>query len=260
MINIFKKSKETGEKKEVDRTLIFYGIVFALILVLSLTSRLLKNNEKPVENTPPVNTVEKDNKIDIEEMVKVLENNNFDMELSIIADTDILNVIKRKENINKELVSVTCRDETKNYYRNNYDIYLIEEESYSLTNNVKFYNDYDDTFISITNILKLIDVSNDSLDLKEENYDIKRYKVSVEDTLKIYNNYKGLNIDKKYNGEDKVDINYKDEKLLGITLDLTSFYKNVNSDYRSIKYYFTFDNIGSADISEISNIIDKNIN
>ena len=191
MKRIFKKSDNNIEKNdssfETNKSLIFYGIAFIILVLISIIFNYLNNAsiDAKKEMAKENRNITSSEETNINELINALKNNNYDLELSINTESDILNLIIRRENVNRELISVTYRENISNYYRNNHDIYLLQNNDYRIQNNVNFYNGYDETFTIINNILKLIEESKNLITLEEENYKINRYKIDVQEVLEI---------------------------------------------------------------------------
>lgn len=265
MRNIFKNKKEeyekeitknetkiTSEEKNKKET-IFYGIVFGIILILSLITKFTsKDNENKNNND---NSTQSTNTIDNEDgLLKSLDNNNYDADLTIIADTDLLNLLIRKESQTKELIAKTYRDENQIFYINGDKIYKYSNNNFILDNSSNIYNRYDKTFMVMVNVNELIEKHTYEIDLKEEDYDIKRYKIEASRVIGIYNDYNKTDLNKRVSGEVILDIYYNEDTLKGMKLDLTNLYQNLNYDYIKVIYTYEFANFNKINIASLMEV------
>ncbi len=255
MKNIFKSKKE-NEKSDVNKPIdpeksgkemVFYGVIFCIILIVAV---IMKFADTPKESTNANNNDKSgsNEKILEKNLLEELSENNYDADLTIIADTDLLNLLIRKESETKELISKTYRGENNIYYINASKIYKAVNNQFILEEKSNIYNNYDTTFINIENIHELINQHTYELDLKEEEYDIKRYKIEAKKVIEIYNEYNNADIIKRVSGEVILDIYYDKDNLKGLKLDLTNLYENLNFDYRKVIYTYEFDNFNKIDI------------
>ncbi len=265
MRNIFKNKKEDLENKitknetkitfeeKNKKEMIFYGVVFGIILILSLITKYTsKENEN--KNNNDNNSTQSTNTNDEEGLLKSLNNNNYDADLIIIADTDLLNLLIRKENETKELIAKTYRDENQIFYINGDKIFKYSNNNFIIDNNSKIYNNYDKTFMDMDNINELIEKHTYEIDLKEEDYDIKRYKIEASRVIDIYNDYNKTDLDKRVSGEVILDIYYNKDDLKGLKLDLTNLYQNLNYDYIKVTYTYEFANFNKINIASLMEV------
>lgn len=261
--DVFKTKKSSEENLEneynqpvdpskVKKENTFYVIAFVVIMIVALIMKFTDKAEEPkTDNNNASEEVSTNENVDY---LKDIEKNNFDADITIIADADLLNLLIRRESINKELISKTYRGENLVYYINGDKTYKNINGTFSLDTNSNIYNDYDTTFLNISNLQSLIDDHTYEINLKEEEYSIKRYKIEASRVIDIYNEYNDTKIKKRVSGEVILDVNYKDEELLGLRLDLTNLYENLDYEYRKVIYTFEFDNFGKIDIKSFINV------
>lgn len=251
------KNKKNEEVEPVNknierenRTTYFYAIIFLIILLFALISKSVsKGEDKPVTpSNDEINNVEEKSSL-----LDVLKENNFDMKLLVFANNNITEYLIRRESENKELIYKSYNDKGNVYYKNDGTLYELSNGKATITN-VNIFDDVTKTFLDINNINKLIANKTYELDLTEEEYDIKRYKIEVSRVITIFNEYNRKDIKKSVSGESILDINYSKNELKAIKLDLTSLYKNLNYDDEKVIYYYEFSNYNEIDISSILNL------
>lgn len=243
----FKKNQEElsdeEKRKKALTTLLIYGAFFALIIVFSLISpKDNSNNQKQII----------DKKEDMSSLYESISKDNFDGQISIIGDADIILVDIFRDNIDKELLSKTYREKVYNYLRigNNYYEVNLDNKTYKKENNIKIYNNYDTTFLNISNILKLID-GIEKTDIQEESYNIARYKTNLSKALNIYNEINKTNYTAEEDSEIIIDINYS-ENIEKIIIDMTKIHNIIKkTTYNKLMYTITFNSIGEIDLSSI---------
>lgn len=248
----FKKQKTDSEDQPQDaetdkRTMYFYAAVFLIILVFSVVSNFFsdRSDEKDESENQPNQQTET-----FTTPINLIESNNFDMELIIRADSDLINFLIRRQSANKELISKTHGSFSKIYYKDADKLYEADGKLKQI-DNIDLYNGYDTTFINTDNLINLVKNKTHEISLKEENYDIKRYKIEISKVINIYNEYNKSDLKKTVSGEVIMDVNYKGEELLGITLDLSALYHNFSSSYSKVIYYFEFEHFNEVDMSSI---------
>lgn len=241
----FSKIQDTERSKRENT---FYFIFFIIILIAAVILKFTDNNDKEKTNTTDNSTNQEVSTNEDKEYLKDLDKNNYDVEINIIADTDLLNLLIRKESFSKELISKTYRDETAIYYINSNKTYKSVSSDFILDNNPNIYNEYDTTFFNVLNLKELINKHTYEVSLKEEEYNIQRYKIEISRVIDTYNEYNKTSLKKRVSGEVILDINYTNEKLIGLKLDLTSLYENLDYDYRKVIYTYEFDNFNEIDI------------
>lgn len=239
------------EKSKKENT--FYVIAFVVIMAAALILKFTENKEEN-KNDNNTNTPEEVSTNENKEFLSDIEKNNFDADLTIIADSDLLNLLIRRESLTKELISKTYRGENLVYYVNGDKVYKNLNGAFTIDTNSNIYNNYDTTFLNMSNIQDLIDNHTYEVDLKEENYNIKRYKIEASRVIDIYNKYNDTKVKRRVSGEVILDINYTEDELLGLKLDLTNLYENLEYDYRKVVYTYEFDNFGKIDIKSFMEV------
>ncbi len=247
--NIFKREKKVltdeEKRKKAIITLLAYVAFFVFVMLFSMLS---KGPDNTNSNNKPVDTVE-----DISLLYEEIKNNNFEGEINITGDSDIILVRFQRDSLDKELISKTYREKVSNYLRignNHYEINL-DEGKYSKKENIKIYNNYDTTFLNVVNVLKLIE-GIQKTDLKEESYNIARYKLSLIKALEVYNEINGTNYSIEADEEYIIDVNYSSD-IEKIIIDMTKIHNIVkNTTYNKLTYTITFSSIGKVDLSTIN--------
>jgi len=245
--DLFSKIKTTNENQKNLIYLIGYGalILIALIYVnLAPNSGEKKENYK--ENTNEV--VE----INIKEELEQIKD-NYSHKITI-KDGISKYIVERDIQDQKEIGLITTEEEQTNYIYID-DYYIIKDETNIIKEEVNVFRDYDGTFAKAENILAILNKAKEEIDLEEEKYKIKRYKISLSEFVTTYNQINKTDYRTDYNDVIIVNINYN-EKIESINMDLTTFYNNIlNLQKNEIIYTIEFSNIGKVDLTGLENII-----
>lgn len=214
------------KEKKILKIILYVGFLFILIIISKLLSNQSTNNNN------------KSNKTFTN---KLKEFSNYESTVHLVLDGDAV-TLKYEKIKNAEMGSRIYHDETKNYLKYNNNYYEVNgTEFIKLDEFNKLV--YDDTFIDINNIIKILDLK----EIKSNNlYDLK-------DILNIYNEVKNtsyFDINNK-----KITMNYEeDNNVININLDLTNLYNLVNNkEESSVIYKISFKEINGRDISFIEN-------
>lgn len=214
------------KEKKILKIILYVGFLFILIIISKLVSNQSTNNNN------------KSNKTFTN---KLKEFSNYESTVHLVLDGDAV-TLKYEKIKNAEMGSRIYHDETKNYLKYNNNYYEVNgTEFIKLDEFNKLI--YDDTFIDINNIIKILDLK----EIKSNNlYDLK-------DILNIYNEVKNtsyFDINNK-----KITMNYEENNnVININLDLTNLYNLVNNkEESSVIYNISFKKINGRDISFIEN-------
>ncbi len=214
------------KEKKILKIILYVGFLFILIIISKLVSNQSTNNNN------------KSNKTFTN---KLKEFSNYESTVHLVLDGDAV-TLKYEKIKNAEMGSRIYHDETKNYLKYNNNYYEVNgTEFIKLDEFNKLV--YDDTFIDINNIIKILDLK----EIKSNNlYDLK-------DILNIYNEVKNtsyFDINNK-----KITMNYEeDNNVININLDLTNLYNLVNNkEESSVIYKISFKEMNGRDISFIEN-------
>lgn len=239
-MSIFKFNKNKEEEntsKEVGKSTYFYSIVFLIVLGFALFSNFFGSTNTKKQETTPVEIVDQN-------LFESLKDNNFEIKFLIIKDMEIKKYIIERESINTEIVTQIYKDTTEKYIIKENKVYkdekIIETSIFDKTESF---------FMNIENIKNLINNKTYEIDLKEENYDIKRYKIEMSTLLASYNKISKEDIKKLVSGEIIIDVNYKNKDIESIKMDLTALYKNLEFDYENVIYYIEFSNKGKIKLN-----------
>lgn len=245
-----KKKEDLTDEERKSRALLTlggYGIVFVLIIIIGFIGSL---DDKNTNNN--YNNLNNQSTTTLTERYEALKENNFDSDISLIKDTDILLIGVRRENINKELIMKRYKDQTNYYYTEDNTFYEINQELTEINkiDEISIYNDFDTTFLNIENILALVkDESN--ITLTEENYYIERYKIDETKALNIYNTANSTAIITDKDFTITVDIHYN-ENIEKIVMDLTDIYNVIKGTaYTNVSYSMTFSDINNITIPDL---------
>ena len=245
-----KKVYTEDEKLQNDKKkLIIYVVVFAvLIIFMRFTNNANPSNTNSNNNTNNQSEV-KDNVL---ELLTELKNNNYEMNLSIIVDTDLVNIIKRIQDKDTEIYYITYRGNESTYFRHKDNYFTINGETIERSNSYTKIYEYDETFLDMKNLITLLeDNSISAITLQEEKYNIKRYKIPLNNVLTDYNKIHNTNEFTSLNKEISIDIRYK-TSLTGIFMNMTH-YNNylLDSNYTTFTYEISFTDINKVDLSSI---------
>lgn len=253
--NYLKKNEVLNklEKKDYENKMNVIKLVgcvlFIIIMIIYVNLTPNTSNNSQTQN----------NKNNIEEnsILNELSNikDNYKQKITISKDLEQV-IIEREVKENNEAGTQTIGDNEINYvfYENEYYI-ISEEESVKKDTTFNLYLDNDTTFINIENIIELINSSKDSIDLTEENYKIKRYKISLSDLIVIYNKVNDTEIPLKENKEVDLNINYN-ENIESIELDLTELFKLIYEEsYKQVIYKIEYSNIEEIELDGIEELI-----
>ena len=251
----FKKNKNMNETEKKDyenkkNIIKLAGCILFIIIMIIYVNVMPKNysNNKGQNNT---NTIEEN--IILNELSNIKD--NYKQKITISKDLEEL-TIEREVLGNNEAGRQTIDDKETNYifYENEY--YIITEEV-PIRKDETFdpYLNNDITFINIENIIELINSSKESIDLAEENYKIKRYKISLSDLIVIYNKVNNAEISLKENKEINLNINYN-ENIESIEIDLTELFNLIyEEDYKQVIYKIEYSDIEKIELDGIEELI-----
>lgn len=242
-----KKPDEMTQEERRNKsilTLSAYGLFFILILVMAYLSNTQNQNNNG-------NKTKNNYTDELSQKYEEIQKNNFDSNISIIADADILLVSVRRESKDKELISKKYRDEVKYYFRQGNIFYEADKElkNFELKENVDIYNGYDTTFLNIDNILEMIKSIN-KLYLSEEYHSIARYKVDHNKVLEVYNKFNNTHYMSNKDFNVVVDVHYN-ESIEKIELDLTNLYNVIKDGYEKVIYSIEFDDINKIILPDL---------
>lgn len=245
-----KKEQTPATEEDKDKSMIFYGVIFIVILVVALITRFAPKDESEENNQN--NNIPQQENISFES----IKNNNYDEEIYIITNNDLLNLAIRRENSNKEAISKTYNKEENNYYRTNFDIYHLEGPGkINIVNNIKFYEDFDETFLNISNIESLL--NNPEIKFSENGYKVYRYLLDMKDIINIYNKYNNTDLKNDLTEKALLELRIKEGESIFYNIDLTHLYKLLGKDYRYVRYEVKYENFGNISLKDFEDLITK---
>ena len=244
IFNFNKKNLTEEEKIKQDKLkLLLYLVFFVILIVVVRISN--KNNVKvnnPTDETPKVD--------EVISLLEPLKNNNYEVNLNIIIDNDLINIVKRMNNLDSEIFYISYRGEESAYYRYKEIYYILNNEEITKTNEYKKLFDYDETFLDINNLIKVLEEAS-YIDLEEESYNIRRYKITLNDVLSIYNEINNTKEFTSLNKEIVIDVRYKNS-LKGIYMNITDFNNYIEkTEYSKVTYELTFDDINNVNLKSL---------
>lgn len=251
----FKKNENMNETEKKDyenkkNIIKLAGCILFIIIMIIYVNVMPKNysNNKGQNNT---NTIEENTILNELSNIK----DNYKQKITISKDLEEL-AIEREVLGNNEAGRQTIDDKETNYifYENEYYI-ITEEVPIKKDETFDPYLNNDITFINIENIIELINLSKESIDLAEENYKIKRYKISLSDLIVIYNKVNNAEISLKENKEINLNINYN-ENIESIEIDLTELFNLIyEEDYKQVIYKIEYSDIEKIELDGIEELI-----
>lgn len=247
-----KDIKTESEKAAYDKKMNIVKLIGCLIFLIIMIVYVNFMPKTLNENISNGNEILEDD-IVTTELDKI--NNNYLQKVTIIRNLE--EYVFEREVLDNTIVGreTTPNGETNYvYYDNNY--YLIsQEEMIKKDNTFKPFLDFDQTFIDINTIKEIIELSKEVVDLQEENYKIKRYKISLSDLIVIYNRINNTEIALKENKELLLNVNYN-ENIESIEIDLIELYKAVGkTDIKQIEYKIEYSNIGEIEMEGVEDIV-----
>ena len=247
-----KDIKTESEKAAYDKKMNIVKLIGCLIFLIIMIVYVNFMPKTLNENISNGNEILEDD-IVTTELDKI--NNNYLQKVTIIRNLE--EYVFEREVLDNTIVGreTTTNGETNYvYYDNNY--YLIsQEEMIKKDNTFKPFLDFDQTFIDINTIKEIIELSKEVVDLQEENYKIKRYKISLSDLIVIYNRINNTEVALKENKELLLNVNYN-ENIESIEIDLIELYKAVGkTDIKQIEYKIEYSNIGEIEMEGVEDIV-----
>lgn len=245
-ISDFKQKNLTEEDKiKRDKLKLLLYLVFFIVLIIVVRISNNNNNNKTTQ-TPKEETT----KDEIITLLEPLKDNNYEVNINLIVDNDLINIVKRMDGVGREIFYIKYRGEENVYFRNKDSYYLLNNDSLIETNEYKKIYEYEETFLDINNLIKLLKKGS-FIDLKEESYDIRRYKIPLTEVLNIYNEIHNTNEFTSLSKEIVIDVRYK-TSLKGIFIDLTDFNNYImKTEYGKVTYELTFTDINKVDLSSL---------
>lgn len=247
-----KDIKTESEKAAYDKKMNIVKLIGCLIFLIIMIVYVNFMPKTLNENISNGNEILEDD-IVTTELDKI--NNNYLQKVTIIRNLE--EYVFEREVLDNTIVGreTTPNGETNYvYYDNNY--YLIsQEEMIKKDNTFKPFLDFDQTFIDINTIKEIIELSKEVVDLQEENYKIKRYKISLSDLIVIYNRINNTEVALKENKELLLNVNYN-ENIESIEIDLIELYKAVGkTDIKQIEYKIEYSNIGEIEMEGVEDLV-----
>ena len=241
------------EKEDYNRKMNIIKLIGCVIFiaVMIVYVNLMPKNNAISNNNNDIDTIETDNII--AELSEIKE--NYKQKVTISKDLEDL-VVEREVLGSNEAGRQLVNNKETNYIL--YDnVYYIITEEVPIKKDETFdpYLGNDTTFININNLLELINTTKETAQLSEENYKIKRYKISLSDLIVIYNKVNNAEISLKENKKLDLNINYN-QNIESIELDLTELFNLISEKkYREVIYKIEYSNIEEIDLDGIDELI-----
>lgn len=214
----------TNRQYRAIAILIFYAILFAVLIIGLNGPRTLSVNESG------------DQKSSLDGY-KLIDGKNFNYKYTVTVDNETYYYEGKKYN-NKELLTVSKNGVEEEYYFDNKNTYIKQDNNYILTN-TKPYILFD--FFN-TDIL-------DEIILRGVLEDKDNYKYSV--TNQEIHNVVGEGIKKFDGGHNYISLLYRNENITGITFDFSSYASATYEDYSTIVITLNYSDFNLIDDFEI---------
>lgn len=248
------KNMSPDELKKNNNIKLIIGLSFMFVMILF--ARTTNNPPSNLES----NEVENNNS-EVDQVISLLEDlklDNYEMNINLIIDNDIVNIVRRMQNKEKEIFYIKYREEENAYLKDHENFYIINETSVKKTIEYEKLFDYDETFLLGSNIVNLLEKNSlNYIDLKEEKYNIRRYKIPLNQVLEFYNELYGVSEFTSLAKEISVDIRYT-SNLESIYLDMTNFNNYIKeSEYGRVTYEISFTDIGSVNLENTLELVNE---
>lgn len=246
--NIFSNEQKTNIIKLVIAVLF---ILVMVILTRTSNSSTNSNSYEKETNTPKTD--------EVLSLLKNLKEDNYEININLTINKDLINIVRRMQNKEAEIFYINFRGEENAYFRDNKDYYIINETGIEKTLVYKKLFEYNETFLLASNIVSLLENNNTSyIDLQEEKYKIRRYKISLNSVLEFYNELYGLSEFTSLSKEISIDIRYNNNTLHSIYMDMTNFNNYIeDTEYNVVLYEIDFVDIGKVNLDTFFNYINK---
>lgn len=246
--NIFSNEQKTNIIKLV------IAVLFILVMVILTRTSNSSTNSNSYENE--TNTPKTD---EVLSLLKNLKEDNYEININLTINKDLINIVRRMQNKEAEIFYINFRGEENAYFRDNKDYYIINETGIEKTFDYKKLFEYNETFLLASNIVSLLENNNTSyIDLQEEKYKIRRYKISLNSVLEFYNELYGLSEFTSLSKEISIDIRYNNNTLQSIYMDMTNFNNYIeDTEYNVVLYEIDFVDIGKVNLDTFFNYINK---
>lgn len=219
------------ESKDITTAGKLFLIIFFIVLfgcaVVNRFTKVFEKTEKPVEKQQSV--YKSDYEI-ISQMSKLYKNGNYKLNLVIDNDNERKEIIIKSTTDGKHIY-IKTNQSTKRYIYTNNKYYLLEETPIEV-NADEVLKEYIQEIIDLDNITNKI--NSQSIDLLEESYFIKRFKIIKDGKENII-----------------LNINYNNaiEKII---IDCTNYYNELyNANQNKVTYEMTFTDVNSTVIDEL---------
>ena len=233
------KEKQISKQQNAAFILVVYILFF--IILFSLTFNNSKKEDK--------NSMQVKKNININEILKKLENNNYNYNYILNKDNESFELFADKNKF-KEVGYYKVEKKLTPFVINNVNKFTVENEKYIKNNNLNIYGDFDNILLNTENILKILKKREI---IKKENYK-KTYleisKIKGEELINLYNQLNYTFLDNHLLEDIEVEIKYGDE-ILSIEFNLTN-YQNIiinSKKYFDSKYILKFKNINKINLN-----------
>ena len=234
--------KEIDENKKDLIKIGLYGGFFLVVILFAVISNRTGNKSNNVNNS--------NNKHDnsIVKQISNIDDNYFSSKVHLIMDDDAVSL--EYQHIGEVEIGVKkYHSENIEYTKYNDVYYKLEGNNFvRLSNFIDF--DYDKTFMDIENIKKLLELDSQNSSYISNDFNVLRLNFSVNDVIKIYNDYNDTNVIKYSDGVVILDVYYKDDNFSYLEMNVTDLYNLVNDkSLENVIYKLEFKSEKEEDVS-----------
>lgn len=234
-----KKDKENEVELSPDQKktraaiiLAIYAVFFIFLFIFLITSNNDNDNKKSMKTINDTKEETKD--ITISDRINnFIKTNNYSYEYTFGNDLTITGKIVNKEN----LLNKTYNNKAIDYYINDIYYYKLENNKFKKIDSLYLYEDYENTFTNINNVIKLFKSINKTTIKQNNSRTIEKFYIELNDYYKIYNDINLTNYIDNENTKIENSVEYNDDYIT-ITLDMSEFYNKKNE----ILYVFKYEN------------------
>ncbi len=206
------------DKKRNIKLIIYLGIFLLAIVIILIDKAASPSQKSVIKNNKKEET--------IIEQIKEIDPNYYQSNISLTFEDDAISLEYEKSD-NIEIGTKKYHNNKENYIKYNNNYYLFENGEFTkLTNFTEF--DYDQTFIKLENIQKVLELNGNITNKNYNVVDLTEITYNNKDLLKIYNEYNNESIIAYEDSESSLKIYHKDKIIEKIEFDITSLYNTIN--------------------------------
>ncbi|MEG2457655.1 MAG: hypothetical protein RSB41_02045 [Bacilli bacterium] len=230
-------------KRDTIKLVVMGGIILVLFLIVMISNRFNNNGKVDKLNTP--NTV-------LKPFIDKI-GDNYNIVVNIVRDGKAVKV--QYDRVGKDMLgSKIYLDNKINFIYYNNLFYVINNNVLEKKDNINMFENEDLYFTSYDNFKSLLNSCSKTVSIKEENYDIKRCYVNIDNVLKSYNALYNKNYNTVKSGNVIIDIKTGKE-VSEIFIDAKVLDSVIGKSSTTLNYTLTYSNFGKINISNITSLI-----